>query len=74
MRQLTESEASVETISQEEITAMARTLLRHYAGHAQDIAGQFSHEHDAMGDTARAEAWNRVAEELKKTGPARTVS
>lgn len=50
--------------SDSEITAMAAVLHRRYGVNADSVARHFVAEHEAVGDSARAQLWTKVRAQL----------
>lgn len=66
--------AHSDTITHPEIRAMAQVLLRRYRGTAIDVARHFAEEHEAVGDAPRARVWTRVAQCIRASDRAPTLS
>jgi len=74
MKHFPSAQARDDTVTDEEVAAMAQVLTRRYSCNAADIALHFEAEHRAVADNARAEMWVKVATWLKERTPAPTLS
>ena len=65
---------AVQEPGETEIRTMAGVLARRHGRAAAAVAAHFAAEHVAVGDRARAGAWDKVAALLAGGGGERTVS